>query len=480
LLSLLPAVLKKEKTPANAFIIGYGTGTTAATLAEALPAINLKIAEIEPAVVSAGRCFKHNNRLIDPETVTTGDARQILQKKESSFDLIISQPSEPWVQGSTNLFSVEFYKLVKSRLASGGKFSQWLQLYGLDNSSLVSAVKTFQSVFPHSIIFHQRGAGEIIIIGSNDRLDPGAAAAEDSNAMQNNFYRLPLRQLLARAGIDNLKMLKDCMLLDSKDLAQCLRDWQTVSGARLVSDDNMALEMDSVPEIENAESTIDGNLALLSQKRTKAITPSKLFPKTSPEKTIVQENLIEGQYQRKAVSLLREGNENAASELVNSALSKDPCSTSALNLAALIKLSHGEQSQAALLIEKSIKLNPDKAYTHLLRSFLALTESDTPAALQEADVAHRLCITDYRPYVLAGAALHLGGEDIQALAKLNKARQICSDGVILKEVDGLAEEFSQRGRALESTTLSGTIATRLTRLLRGFSLSSSTRCNDVF
>jgi len=266
LLALLPLLWRNPEAPAtSAFVVGYGTGTTAATLATAMPGMALTVAEIEPAVVEGGKNFSKNAAAVPRPAVTTGDARQMLQQSQTAYDLIASQPAEPWVQGSTNLYSAEFYRLVRSRLKKGGAFCQWLQLYGMDRQDFISALKTIQSVFPDCLVFHPHRAGEILILGFGEA---GTIAAIEPSALEQNFNRPTIRPLLTarESGIENTDRLRESVLLKGENFTTALKKWQDVEpGAIIITDDNLALELDTLSEIENPERSIEANLDLLKQ-----------------------------------------------------------------------------------------------------------------------------------------------------------------------------------------------------------------------
>lgn len=175
LLGLIP-VMVSSKTPQSALVIGYGSGTTTGALAlSGVPRI--VAAELEPAVFEAGRFFDHANgrplRLdwrkegrVIPRLV---DGRNLLTFSGRRYDIIVSQPAEPWISGASDLFTREFFRTAKARLSQGGIFCQWIQLYAIDEASLALLLNTFHDVFPASFVFHPHGSGELILIGS-DRL----------------------------------------------------------------------------------------------------------------------------------------------------------------------------------------------------------------------------------------------------------------------------------------------------------------------
>jgi len=81
------------------------------------------------------------------------DARNHLLVTERNYDVIISEPSNPWIPGAANLFTREFFELSKRKLQPDGLFCQWIQLYELQESHFQSILQTFRSVFPRRISF---------------------------------------------------------------------------------------------------------------------------------------------------------------------------------------------------------------------------------------------------------------------------------------------------------------------------------------
>jgi spermidine synthase len=90
---------------------------------------------------------------------------------EKKFDIIISEPSNPWISGIGNLFSKEFYELSASRLKDGGFFAQWVHAYALRTEDMRMIVNTFISVYPELYIV-QTSSGDLLLLGSRDELPP--------------------------------------------------------------------------------------------------------------------------------------------------------------------------------------------------------------------------------------------------------------------------------------------------------------------
>ncbi len=138
--------------PQTALVVGLGTGTTAGWLA-AIPSIErVDVVELEPAVREvARRCAPVNHDMLnDPKVhLIIGDGREVLLTSSRRYDLIVSQPSNPFRAGVSSLFSKEFYEAVNSRLNDGGIFTQWAQAYEIDLLTMRSVYATLTSVFPN-------------------------------------------------------------------------------------------------------------------------------------------------------------------------------------------------------------------------------------------------------------------------------------------------------------------------------------------
>lgn len=123
-------------------VIGIGTGMTTNTLL-AWPALQrVDTIEIEPAMVAAARGFgRFSQRAFeDPRShIHIEDAKVYFSAHRASYDIIISEPSNPWVSGVANLFTDEFYAHATRHLAPHGLFVQWFQLYEI-NDTLVATI----------------------------------------------------------------------------------------------------------------------------------------------------------------------------------------------------------------------------------------------------------------------------------------------------------------------------------------------------
>src|SRR6185436_12081696 len=168
LLGLLPAVL--ADSGARALVIGHGSGvTTASVLAGGAGATD--VVELEPGVIAASRWFhaKGEDPLDDPRTrLILGDARTHLLYGTGRYGLIVSEPSNPWIAGVNNLFTVDFYRRVKARLEPDGVFCQWMQLYELSPETFASMVASFLTVFPEGRLFAVWRAIDVLLVAAPD------------------------------------------------------------------------------------------------------------------------------------------------------------------------------------------------------------------------------------------------------------------------------------------------------------------------
>lgn len=170
LLAHLPLLLHPRSN--HVAILGLGSGVT---LGAALkhPVQSVDVIEISPEVVEASRFFDFENHrgLADPRTrLIIGDGRLHLARSRSQYDVIVSEPSNPWISGIASLFTREFFELTRQRLAPGGVLCQWAHTYDISDTDLRSIVATFLSVFPDGSLWLV-GKGDVLLIGSTTPLE---------------------------------------------------------------------------------------------------------------------------------------------------------------------------------------------------------------------------------------------------------------------------------------------------------------------
>jgi spermidine synthase len=140
----------------RAAVIGYGSGTSAGAMLRYPDLESLDVIEIESGIIDASKYFEsiNHNPLGDPRTnLVLEDGRIHMAYTNKVYDVIASEPSNPWISGISNLFTVDFYHTARRHLASGGIFAQWIQLYQISADTCKAMVASLQQVFPHVAIF---------------------------------------------------------------------------------------------------------------------------------------------------------------------------------------------------------------------------------------------------------------------------------------------------------------------------------------
>lgn len=163
---LIGALLHPE--PRRALVIGLGTGSTAGWLAAVPTMERVDVVELEPAIVHIAAAFTpvNHDALRDPKVhLILGDGREVLLASEERYDVIFSEPSNPYRAGIASLFTADFYQAVRGRLRPGGVFLQWLQGYELDARAVGIAYATLGSVFP-SVETWEVNSGDLLLMAS--------------------------------------------------------------------------------------------------------------------------------------------------------------------------------------------------------------------------------------------------------------------------------------------------------------------------
>ena len=229
---LLPMLLTTNPAPRVA-LIGFGSGVTAGSITQA-PIKSLEVVELEPAVYRASKFFDHvnNQPLRDPKvTALVGDGRNFLSQRTDRFDVIISEPSNPWITGVSNLFTREYFASIKRRLAPGGVFCQWAQLYEMAPWNVKSIYTTLASEFPYLTVFSAEDlSSDTILIATMHPLPL------DGEHMRKLFQLPAVKAEAARAGWHSPYDVFGQVLLTPDEISAF------TAGAQLNTDDNALIE----------------------------------------------------------------------------------------------------------------------------------------------------------------------------------------------------------------------------------------------
>jgi spermidine synthase len=179
LCSLLPVQFVDD--PRDVLVIGLASGITAGAISLVPDVKRLDVVELEPAIRRAARLFDEwNHHVLDDErlNLVQNDGRNhVLLTPAETYDVIVSEPSNPWISGVSNLFTRDFLEIGKTRLKPGGVWSQWVQMYGMDSTDLRILLRTFAEVYPHVVVFATIEDADLVLVGSESPLVPTEASA---------------------------------------------------------------------------------------------------------------------------------------------------------------------------------------------------------------------------------------------------------------------------------------------------------------
>ncbi len=183
--------------------IGFGTGITTHVLLASPTLEVVDTIEIEPAIVQAAAQFRRFNwrALEDPRSrIHYEDAKTYFAAQQATYDVILSEPSNPWVSGVASLFSTEFYRDVRRYLRDGGLFLQWVQLYEITPALLATIVKALDENFA-DYEFWLSNDGDMLIVASHN----GRVPQPDARAFANPELRAEIDRFRLRT-LDDLRL----------------------------------------------------------------------------------------------------------------------------------------------------------------------------------------------------------------------------------------------------------------------------------
>ncbi len=246
--------------PRRVLVIGFGSGMTVAALARYPEIEQITVVEIEPAVLRAAAHLEELNHgvLRNPRVrAVADDGRNFLLTTRDSYDLIVSEPSNPWIAGVASLFTDEFYRAALARLTPGGMFVQWVQGYSLFAGDLRMVFGTFASHFPQVSLW--RGESSDFLLLGQTRADTltldRVRALWSIEALREDFEALGMRRPDGVIGYHRL---------DDDDLRKMIGDFVPNT------DDHTRLEYNA-PRALLVERVEDSNRELVVQHRSRLL-----------------------------------------------------------------------------------------------------------------------------------------------------------------------------------------------------------------
>ncbi|MBI2265812.1 MAG: fused MFS/spermidine synthase [Armatimonadetes bacterium] len=398
LLGYIPLVLAAR--PVSAVVIGLGSGMTLGALAQDSGIKKIECVEIEPAVATVNHFFSDVNHrvLSDPRVkIVFNDGRNHLLASPGGYDIIISEPSNPWIAGVADLFSLDFYRICRERLRPNGVMCQWFHLYTVHPDDLRMVVRTFREAFPHTQIWLGAGA-DIMLLGSKSEL-----TLRHSRLLQ--VFRIPsVRKDLEGMGISSGEALLSHFLLNQEDLTRFS------AAARLNTDDLPLLEY-SAPKALYRNVTAENLVGLLSYQETP-------FP---PVAGLSSKELDTAGHYFQVGRALR---------------------------------SIGQKNRAFLAYEAALKRDPDHFSARLERVELLLDRGLFLPAKEELDALLKKRPREKRAWLALGRLLSAQGNENRALGCYERARKLGPrDFDVLTSLTGAYETLGKWKIAAELSAL---------------------------
>jgi spermidine synthase len=203
LLGVLPMALHPRAR--TAAVIGMGSGMTTHTLLGNPRLASVDTVEIEARMVEAARLFRPRVELAftDPRSrIHVDDAKTFFSVSGRKYDLVVSEPSNPWVSGVSGLFSREFYREIRRHMSPGGLFVQWIQLYEITPELVASILKAIGEGFADYAVYAANDSDLIIVARADGSLGPVSEEILELPVLARALARVDIR------GVQDLALRK--------------------------------------------------------------------------------------------------------------------------------------------------------------------------------------------------------------------------------------------------------------------------------
>jgi predicted membrane-bound spermidine synthase len=246
-------------------VIGNGSGMSSHLLLGSPTLDKLVTIDIEPEMINGSHVFYPVNRRVfdDPRAqFVHDDAKSYFAASNRKFDLILSEPSNPWVSGVSGLFTDEFYQRIRTYLTPNGVFGQWLHLYEIDDGLVMSVIKALHKNFRSYEIF-LTAESDILIVASNNAKLPKPDW---------RVFQLPMiAKDLAHFRPISPEVLENIRLLSREALAPLAGDFQGANSdfyptLDLLSERTRYMKVVAKGFYEMGESRYDVSAALLARR----------------------------------------------------------------------------------------------------------------------------------------------------------------------------------------------------------------------
>jgi len=315
------------------------------------------------------------------------------------FDVIVSEPSNPWVTGVANLFTLEYFKKGAERLKDDGLFSQWLQIYEMAPEDVRTLIATFSAAFPNVYLF--RGAeGDLMLLGSkNER-------RLDLSILKTHLDDPRTGAELKRIGTWKPADIISRFYLGPAEVIKLAVD------ARLNTDDNALIEFNAPRRVGTADETVARNL---KQLIAFAASPLGYIDRGKNFARNESELLTEA-----ALEAVRRNDRERAEQFVSYSLEFGE-TAQAHDILGELRQARGDEAGAIEAWQTALAIDPDHFFTLIDLGKLYLTKQDLPRSVPYLERAIRVDPASARAHHLRGLAYQAAGDNSQAALEYRKA-----------------------------------------------------------
>jgi spermidine synthase len=360
LLAHVPLLL--HPAPQDVAVIGLGSGVTVGAALQH-PVTRVDVLEISPqVVVAASSFFRKENRdaLSDPRTrLILGDGRTHLLLSNRTYDVIISEPSNPWMAGIAALFTREFLAAARARLAPGGVLCQWAHTYDISEEDLRSIVATFASVFPDGAMWLV-GDGDLLLIGAQ------RPVVDMLPNVERAWQRPGVAADLAAVSVDGFGLLS-LFVAGGPGLIE-------FGSGPVQTDDRLALEFSAPRDIYGRRET--RNAEILRRVAASSPPPAAIAVTVTSATPAMWRDVGLMHLEAKAA--------DAAYDALARAVERDPHDLRALAGLLRAAVAAGREERARALLEDLTRRDARNVPVRIALSRLLASEEQTDAALRAA------------------------------------------------------------------------------------------------
>jgi spermidine synthase len=422
----LPLILHPH--PQTALVIGLASGVTAGTVGQYDNILSLDIVEIEPSMKEAAGYFNEvNHNVIGHPKVNLiiNDGRNHLLETEDTYDLIISEPSNPWISGIGSLYTVDYFDLVNKKLNPGGIFCQWVHFYSMSPENLKMILRTLALSFEDLQLWISN-LGDILIIGSNRKITIDPIRIEQVMNLNDKTKTDFSNYMLAEYPTEIIGRL----LLDKNEILSLS------SGAQINSDNYPYLEFRAPKDLY-----LDHRAAIYREltKRAAAKPPEPLM-RIKNEKDLAAFYLHRSKIYTDVMKWF-----TAAHQYIRKALEYDSTWDELYFQLGRILFIEKRYSEAENTVKKGLSINTSPSGIHILVDIFQ-TSGRPEKALELLD-EHRHLMKKYE--LIKAYMLYSKGQYEQAVPYLEEALKKKQGGeyFILNMIGNCYKELGRRGKA---------------------------------